>query len=245
MINDRDKERPFMAKFIRSVAGIAAAVGVAVVVAAPPATATVKMAEATNQGCEFCHPKDIRIAGPAGLYYQENGTLDGYEGMEVVERLTADDCLGCHDESWEVNPQRRKLEDPHTDKAELKHGDGAFWCLRCHSADHRNKLKLMTGEEIDWPEAPRLCGQCHGPIYRDWKAHIHGRWAGEVANATPARLCPDCHNPHDPKFKPLPPEPAPQHPDAPPASPDLSVVAIGGTIIALLLTIFAATGRRD
>ncbi len=212
---------------------------------APSASATVKMAEATNQGCHFCHPKDIRIPGPAGLYYKENGTLDGYKGMEVPEKLTADDCLGCHDEEWETNPKPRKLEDPHADKAVLKHGNGAFWCLRCHSAKHRNKLRLMTGEEIDWQEAPRLCGQCHGPIYRDWKAHIHGRWVGEIANATPARICPDCHNPHDPKFKPLPPEPAPEKPAAEPVAPDVPYVAIGGAIFALLLTAYAAFGRRD
>jgi len=245
MFNDRDQERPLMGKRIRSLAGIVAAAGLAVGIAAPPATATVEMGEATHQGCVFCHPQDIRIAGPAGLYYKENGSLDGYERMEVPAKLTAEDCLGCHDESWETNPKQRKLEDPHADKAELKHGDGAFWCLRCHAPGHRNKLELMNGEELDWRDSPRLCGQCHGPVYRDWKAHLHGRWSGELANATPARLCPDCHNPHDPKFKPLPPEPAPQEPVAAPVAADLTFVAVGGAIVALLLTAFAAFGRRD
>lgn len=217
----------------------------ACLLAALPAAATVEMAEATNQGCHFCHPKDIRIPGPAGLYYKENGTLDGYQGMEVPEKLTAEDCLGCHDESWETNRTRRALGEPHEDKAHLKHGKGAFWCLRCHSADHRDKLRLMTGEEIPWEQAPRLCGQCHGPIYRDWKAHIHGRWVGMLADAKPARICPDCHNPHDPKFKPLPPEPAPEKPAPAPEAPDIAFVSIGGAIVALLLTAYAAFGRRD
>lgn len=212
----------------------------------PPADATVAMAEKTNQSCVVCHPDDIRVAGPAGLYYKENGTLEGWVKGDFDEpfRFEEGACTDCHDETWEVDPTPRKLEDPHEDK-DLKHGKGAFWCLTCHSANKRNLLHLFNGEEVKWGEAPRLCGQCHGSIYRDWQNHLHGRWVGTLDDPKPARICTGCHNPHDPVFKSVPPEPAPERPAAPPASPDLPFVVALGVFAFVGLAAYAAFGRRD
>jgi hypothetical protein len=219
-----------------------------VVLLLPPAQAlaTVAMAEKTGQGCVVCHPDDIRVAGPAGLYYKEHGTLEGYLKGEFTEpfRFEEGSCTDCHDETWETDPTPRKLEDPHEDK-ELKHGKGAFWCLTCHSPNHRNLLRLFNGEEIKWGEAPRLCGQCHGPIYRDWQNRLHGRWVGTLADPKPARICTGCHNPHDPQFKPVPLEPATDYPAAPPEAPDLPFVVALGVFVFAGLAVYAAFGRRD
>ncbi|MGD2062208.1 MAG: cytochrome c3 family protein [Nitrospirota bacterium] len=235
----RSPRRPFV------VLGSALCI-VLLLLAASPAQATVGMAERTGQGCVVCHPDDIRVPGPAGLYYQENGTLDGWMEGDFEEPFHFEEgsCTDCHDETWEVDPTPRKLEDPHDDK-DLKHGKGAFWCLTCHSPDHRNVLRLFNGEEIPWGEAPRLCGQCHGPIYRDWQNRLHGRWVGTLSDPKPARICTGCHNPHDPKFKPVPLEPADDYPAAPPKSPDLPFVVALGVFAFVGLAAYAAFGRRD
>ncbi len=81
-------------------------------------------------------------------------------------------------------------------------------------ARNRDKLKLADGEIIDFTESYRLCGQCHGNIYRDWKAGIHGKRVGSFKGGKRTYfLCVNCHNPHDPKFKPLKPEPPPIRPE--------------------------------
>jgi hypothetical protein len=57
-----------------------------------------------------------------------------------------------------------------------------------------------------------LCGQCHGTIYRDWKAGVHGKRTGQWNGRKQYRLCVHCHNPHQPKYKPLKPLPPPIRP---------------------------------
>ena len=120
-------------------------------------------------------------------------------------------CSSCH-EGMEANTEKRTLTE-HTD-IKFRHAPEALsWCLSCHDAKDRDKLRLVNGETIDFTESYRLCGQCHGTNYRDWKAGIHGKRVGYFANG-PRRyfLCVSCHNPHDPKFRPLKPEPPPLRP---------------------------------
>ncbi|MHB8909436.1 MAG: hypothetical protein ACYDAA_11225 [Syntrophales bacterium] len=120
-------------------------------------------------------------------------------------------CSNCH-AGMEVNTKKRELKDEHT-SIKLNHGEHR-WCFDCHNAPNRDKLKLVDGEIIDFTESYRLCGQCHGNIYRDWKVGIHGKRVGYFANGKRTYfLCVSCHNPHDPKFKPLKPEPPPIRPE--------------------------------
>jgi hypothetical protein len=119
-------------------------------------------------------------------------------------------CSECHAD-LEVNETRREL-DFHEDIV-LRHAEEQRWCLDCHNPDNRDKLRLANGQLIFFEKSYLLCGQCHGTIYRDWKAGVHGRRTGYWNNKKQYRLCVHCHSPHDPKFKPLKPLPPPDRPE--------------------------------
>ena len=123
-------------------------------------------------------------------------------------------CSSCHSE---LKPNRtpRELTDMHTDIV-LMHGGEHRWCLDCHDPDDRDHLHLASGERISFDESYRLCGQCHGEKLRDWRAGIHGRRTGEWNGHKKYLLCAHCHNPHQPRFKPIEPKPAPKRPTRPP-----------------------------
>jgi uncharacterized CHY-type Zn-finger protein len=118
-------------------------------------------------------------------------------------------CSECHKE-METNPERRELEF-HEDIV-LKHDEKNRWCLDCHDARNRNMLHLASGKLVDFKESYKLCGQCHGPKLRDWRAGVHGRRTGYWNGQKKYLLCAHCHNPHSPRFKKLKPEPPPIRP---------------------------------
>jgi hypothetical protein len=119
-------------------------------------------------------------------------------------------CSDCHGD-MEPNLQRRELEDMHTDIV-LHHAEGQRWCLDCHNPNDRDKLRLVSGELIEFSESYRLCGQCHGLKFRDWKVGIHGKRTGDWNGDKQYLLCAHCHNPHDPSFKPITPMAPPVRP---------------------------------
>ena len=115
------------------------------------------------------------------------------------------------------NPRLLKMhQDIVPNSLELRHGKGAIWCLDCHSATNRSKLISHREEEISFNQPQKLCGKCHGPIYRDWRDGIHGKRIGMWTKGGKKRwwVCTDCHNPHDiePGFKQIEPELAPTLP---------------------------------
>jgi hypothetical protein len=130
--------------------------------------------------CQACHRSDVR-----GV----NSQLEKGKSF-LGQYLRAPD------------PSPRILVRMHTDIS-LKHAEW-HWCLNCHSTYQRNYLRLMTGEDISFEESYRLCGQCHGTIYRDWKIGIHGRRVGQWNGKKLYLLCAHCHDPHQPKFRKLP-----------------------------------------
>ena len=117
-------------------------------------------------------------------------------------------CTGCHDLNLVVNTERRVLQKAHAD-IQLRHDEQHRWCLDCHNADNRDVLRSASGEPIPFAESYRLCGQCHGDRYRDWKAGIHGKRTGDWDGQKNYLLCIHCHNPHTPRFKAVEPMPAP------------------------------------
>ncbi len=121
-------------------------------------------------------------------------------------------CSECH-EDMEANHRRRMLEDEHVEISEMfNHASEQRWCLDCHNPDDRDVLRLANGDLVPFEESYNLCGQCHGTIFRDWKAGIHGKRTGEWNGKKQYRLCVQCHNPHSPKFKPIKPMPPPNNP---------------------------------
>jgi hypothetical protein len=120
-------------------------------------------------------------------------------------------CSDCH-EDQDVNPERRVLEDMHEEIQIINHNEEDRWCLDCHNPDDRDVLRLASGRLVSFEESYYLCGQCHGTIFRDWKAGIHGRRTGEWNGQKTYRLCVHCHNPHQPRFKPIAPKPPPVKP---------------------------------
>lgn len=120
-------------------------------------------------------------------------------------------CSECHSD-METNAERRELEYMHDDIV-LKHGPKERWCFDCHNPDDRDRLRLVNGTLIGFDESYRLCGQCHGTIFRDWKQGIHGRRRGYWNGAKSYLLCAHCHNPHAPKFQSIKPLPPPVRPD--------------------------------
>lgn len=121
-------------------------------------------------------------------------------------------CSDCHAD-MEVNPERRELEDEHAEiSAMFNHASEQRWCLDCHNPDDRDSLKLANGDLVSFEESYLLCGQCHGTIFRDWKAGIHGKRTGEWNGVKQYRLCVHCHNPHSPEFRPIKPLPPPDNP---------------------------------
>jgi len=116
-------------------------------------------------------------------------------------------CSQCHS-YMQPNGKRRALTEYHTEVV-LHHAEGQRWCTDCHDLQNRNKLRLVSGELIDFGESYRLCGQCHGDKFRDWKVGVHGKRTGYWNGEKQYMLCVQCHNPHDPMFKSLKPLPPP------------------------------------
>ena len=122
-------------------------------------------------------------------------------------------CTECHSD-LKPNPVRRELVDMHDDiSAMFNHDSENRWCLDCHDLNKRDSLKLASGKLLDFKESYKLCGQCHGEKYRDWKVGVHGKRTGEWNGKKEYFLCVNCHNPHSPRFKDLIPEPPPVKPE--------------------------------
>ena len=122
-------------------------------------------------------------------------------------------CSGCH-AGLPVNPTRRELTDMHADIV-FTHDAQHRWCLDCHDATDRDSLHLAGGDRVPFDESYRRCGQCHGEKLRDWQAGVHGRRTGDWNGHKKYLLCAHCHNPHQPRFRALQPNPAPKPPTRP------------------------------
>jgi hypothetical protein len=118
-------------------------------------------------------------------------------------------CEDCH-ANLDADPTPRTLEE-HT-QIDLHHGDRDRWCYDCHNPTDHNMLRLASGKLVPFTESYKLCGQCHGDKYRDWRLGIHGKRTGSWNGAKQYLLCASCHNPHSPHFKALKPLPPPRRP---------------------------------
>lgn len=109
-------------------------------------------------------------------------------------------CSDCHAD-MEKDGKRRELSFHDEQQSIFDHGADQRWCLDCHDLQDRDVLRLASGEPVPFTESYRLCGQCHGDKYRDWRAGIHGKRVGRWDGEKSYLLCVNCHNPHSPGFK--------------------------------------------
>lgn len=98
------------------------------------------------------------------------------------------------------------------EKAISGHGEPLRSCLDCHAAADMDALRLVGGEPIAFEQVDVLCGQCHGKIYLAWQAGAYGKrtglWNGEKRYSS----CVECHDPHQPTFAAIEPDPPPRRP---------------------------------
>ncbi|MBM4117252.1 hypothetical protein FJ251_05835 [bacterium] len=120
-------------------------------------------------------------------------------------------CSDCHAD-LEPDPTPRVLGMHEEIVERFHHAEAQRWCLDCHNPSDRDKLRLANGELIDFGESYKLCGQCHGTNFRDWRAGVHGKRTGMWNGRKEYRLCVHCHDPHRPRFAPIAPEPEPRRP---------------------------------
>lgn len=136
-------------------------------------------------------------------------TLDG--GLIAVARppFSPDifPCSSCHSETDVVDRTRRDID--FHDTVHFDHDSKNRWCLDCHDAQNRDKLRFADGRLLDFTQSYLLCAQCHGIKFRDWKAGEHGRRTGSWSGQKVYLLCVHCHDPHSPKFKAIEPLPPP------------------------------------
>ncbi len=138
------------------------------------------------------------------LYQErENADLRQNNLLRIGERLNAREFMEDNDYA------------PNDSIWVLTHGGANLWCLDCHSSADYNLLHKLTGGTLTFNETHLLCGQCHGPILRDWEAGIHGKTVGywnqemDTEDETIRMLCVECHIAHAPRFRRLTPEVGP------------------------------------
>ncbi|MCA9293452.1 MAG: hypothetical protein KDA20_06540 [Phycisphaerales bacterium] len=118
-------------------------------------------------------------------------------------------CNDCHQLFTSEMDQTRPLAQH--GHIHLEHGINNN-CANCHAREDREKLILRGGVEIAFSETPRLCQQCHGPVYADWLRGTHGKTMGSWQTGSPDQVrlrCTECHDPHAPAYKPMAPLPSP------------------------------------
>jgi len=109
-------------------------------------------------------------------------------------------CMTCH-ATMEKNGTRRELAFHDEQQSIFSHDAEHRWCLDCHDLNNRDVLRLASGAPVPFTESYRLCGQCHGDKFRDWRQGVHGKRIGQWNGEKTYFLCVNCHNPHSPGFR--------------------------------------------
>ena len=170
--------------------------------AAPGAAAPATAAGATYQDAQSAASKDLASAGRRRLELTV-----GLEGFRMP-------CLDCHRYLGPATDDpKAKGRGPHKHVV-LDHGENNR-CFNCHhpSSDKYGSFTAHDGSVIPVETVEQLCGKCHGPHYRAWKRGAHGHRAGywdPTLGPQSTAHCNECHDPHQPYFKPPPTLPGPR-----------------------------------
>ena len=124
--------------------------------------------------------------------------------INVFERT----CMDCH-RIIDAQPKSENLNQHANIK--LEHGINTR-CVTCHHPTDRDQLATLDDKTFRYAESAALCGQCHGPVYRQWERGAHGKtlgfWNTELGESQHL-TCTQCHDPHHPRFDPIEPLPGP------------------------------------
>ncbi len=157
-------------------------------------------------------------------YSHEQAVVKPREPQIDRNKLLTICSMACHNGEYVPYPENKlpraltMHKDIVPDSMKLNHGKGGIWCLDCHHPTTRTKLADNFGNEVSFNQPQKLCGKCHGQIYRYWRDGIHGKRIGLWQKGGKKRwwVCTECHNPHDVEqgdrksgFAQLHPEPAP------------------------------------
>lgn len=118
-------------------------------------------------------------------------------------------CNGCH----QIFAQTTPADEPRDYHAQIRLNHGLNnRCGNCHDQQDAQKLVLHDRSTIGFSQAPFMCAQCHGTVYRDWQRGTHGKTLGSwiQGSSLQRRLgCNECHDPHSPRYTPMQPLPGP------------------------------------
>ena len=155
-------------------------------------------------------PKQPTTGLPEDLHLDKKPVRET-KGLDLTRMGWSYNCMDCHKL---IQAKWHHTQFVEHKNIKLDHGANRF-CLNCHHPKERNAFADYDGSIIPEENVVQLCGRCHGPAYRDWKAGVHGRkngfWLKEKGPQTQLR-CIQCHDPHSPKFKPIKPLKAPTYP---------------------------------
>lgn len=111
-------------------------------------------------------------------------------------------CSSCHATTRPRTETRTSTElDEFHQGLTYRHGD--LTCLSCHDATNYDRLRRADGGGIAFADVMDLCGQCHGPQFRDYRNGSHGGMTGywDLTRGPRERnSCVDCHDPHAPHY---------------------------------------------
>lgn len=150
-------------------------------------------------------PKVESQADPPPLLNSDWYSVGTARGEIRRNSTVVGNCHLCH-AYWVPIPRSNQTSSPrfaHPD-VRLNHGKNDR-CYNCHHIADRNKFAADDGSTIITQTPEKLCGRCHGLIYRDWQEGTHGKWTGRMKQAglfgRENYTCTECHNPHDPAFQ--------------------------------------------
>lgn len=163
-------------------------------------------------GCTQSAPVD-----DASLYVREieNEAFTVEYARETSGRLAlhrdgdAYECSMCHD-GFSGDPNIKPLEGEHAD-IDFDHGLNQS-CLNCHNSSNSDAYINHEGMEIPGDQSSMLCAKCHGVTFREWEVGVHGLLSGHWDDSFGPRKkldCVQCHDPHNPAFPVMKPDPAP------------------------------------
>lgn len=167
--------------------------------AAPPSATSQPAGSAAGTGSAGTTPPAhypvVILPGPSTPTVLTNALNHGGEPVTVA-------CSTCHT-TRPPNVARHasaELTEFHQGLA-YRHGD--LSCLSCHNATNYDTLRKADSTALSYPNVIELCGQCHGPQLRSYKAGAHGGMTGYWDRSRGPRErnnCVNCHDPHAPAY---------------------------------------------